>query len=112
MCLRVSCRQRPQSGDRLETGGRAGQVGERTGRNLHTEEHVGGPGGEAGRLAEGRGPAGHALPHVFLQSAGHTERHLTEPALVDILPHPPVGLHVPGIEHCWGEIVQSLPLTW
>ena len=92
-CLRVSYRHWPQSGDRLEVGGRAGHVREGTGRNLHTEEHVGGPGGEVG-LGESRGSAGHALPHVLLQGAGHAERHLTEPALVDVLPHPPVSLHM------------------
>ena len=37
-----------------------------------------------------------AFPHVFLQSAGHTEGHLTEPALESVVPHPAVGLHVPG----------------
>ena len=33
--------------------------------------------------------------HVFLEGAGHTERHLTESALVDVLPNTPMGLHVP-----------------
>ena len=34
--------------------------------------------------------------HVFFEGAGHTERHLTESALVDVLPNTPMGLHVPG----------------
>ena len=33
---------------------------------------------------------------MFLQSAGDTEGHLTEPALHDVLPSPAVSLHVPG----------------
>ena len=37
-----------------------------------------------------------AFPHVFLQSAGYTEGHVTEPALESVVPHPPVSLHVPG----------------
>jgi len=37
-----------------------------------------------------------AFPHVFLQSAGHTEGHLTEPALEGVVAHPAVSLHVPG----------------
>ena len=37
-----------------------------------------------------------AFPHVFLQSTGHTEGHLTEPALERVVAHPAVSLHVPG----------------
>ena len=37
-----------------------------------------------------------AFPHVFLQSAGHTEGHVTEPALESVVTHPAVSLHVPG----------------
>ena len=33
---------------------------------------------------------------MFLQGARHTEGHLAEPALHDVLPGPAVGLHVPG----------------
>ena len=33
---------------------------------------------------------------MFLQRARHTEGHLTEPALHDVLPGPAVSLHVPG----------------
>ena len=36
------------------------------------------------------------FPHVLLQSTGHTERHVTEPALKSVVPHPAVSLHVPG----------------
>lgn len=88
---RVPHRHRPQSGHR----GRAGHVG----RNLHTEEQVGRPGGKTGRLLQGPGPGGHTLPHVLLQGARNTERHLTEPALVDVLPNPPVSLHVSGSKY-------------
>ena len=78
-----------------QAGGRVGDVRQAgTGRNLHTEEQIGGPGGQASRLLQSWRPGGHTLSHVFLQSAGHAERHLTEPALVDILPHPPVSLHM------------------
>jgi hypothetical protein len=37
-----------------------------------------------------------ALTHVLLERRRHRERHLAEPAPVDVLPDPAVGLHVPG----------------
>ena len=78
-----------------QAGGRVVDVRQSgTGRNLHTEEQIAGPGGQTGRLLESWRTGRHTLSHVFLQGAGHTERHLTEPALVDVLPHPPVSLHV------------------
>ena len=49
-----------------------------------------------------------AFPHVFLQSAGHTEGHLTEPALVDILPHPPVGLHM-SEQNIFSLVLEFIP---
>ena len=53
-----------------------------------------------------------AFPHVFLQSARHTERHLTEPALEGVVPHPAVGLHVPGELAALGTGVGAeLPLV-
>ena len=99
MCEGVPHRHWPQSGDCFqivtEAGGRAGDVSQAwTGRNLHTEEQITGPGGQAGGLLQSWRPRGETLPHVLLQGAGNTERHLTEPALVDILPHPPVSLHM------------------
>ena len=98
-CEGGSYRHWPQSGDCLETlgqaGGRVGDVSQAwSGRNLHTEEQITGPGGQAGRLLQSWRAGRHTLSHVLLQGAGHTERHLTEPALVDILPHPPVCLHM------------------
>ena len=99
----VSYRPRPQSGDGLEavcqTGGRARHVVSqtRTGRNHRTEEQRAGPGAQAGRLLQSGSPltsGRHTLSHVFLQGARNTEGHLAEPALVDVLPHPPVSLHM------------------
>lgn len=50
--------------------------------------------------------------HVFLQGAGHTEGHLTESALVDVLPNPPMGLHVPGYNMSLFVTNISQRITW
>ena len=36
-----------------------------------------------------------AFSHVFLKGGRHAERHLAKPTLELVVPHPPVGLHVP-----------------
>ena len=57
--------------------------------------------GQLAQQGQGAGALlGHqTLPHVLLQGARNTERHLTEPALVDVLPNPPVSLHVSGSKY-------------
>ena len=36
-----------------------------------------------------------ALPHVLLKGGRHAEGHVTKPTFELVVPHPPVGLHVP-----------------
>ncbi len=87
-----------------------------TWRNLHTEEQIWGPGRKTWWLLQTHATWKRkrmtvalcrsfrltvscpicTFSHVFLEGAGHTERHLTESALVDVLPNTPMGLHVPG----------------
>ena len=52
-----------------------------------------------------------ALPHVLLQGGGDAEGHVAEPALELVVPHPSVGLHVPGqfaavLEHLSTELAR------